>query len=316
MGSRCGLQLTSLWLRRRLRPELKLRQIFLPLALLIFFILECSTTQEEVARAPYGKFNSDEIVESSGLVKSRQFEDVFWTHNDHGDRARIFATTANGELIREVEILGAKNVDWEDIAADDAGHLYIGDFGDNRKKHKQLVIYVVKEPNPFESDSAPVLRRIHFSFPGQNDRKPKKKTFDCEALFWANGHLYCLTKHPRDNITKLYRFDLREDQDQQTLTKIAEFKIDGDVTSADASMDGRKLLVLCYQTIYLFEKPADSDNYLKGRFKRLPIVEKKTKEFASPVRTFFLATSRARSISCRNPFLKPAMPLIQTCRNK
>lgn len=232
--------------------------------------------REENLSAPHGRFSSAEISESSGLVKSRQFENVFWTHNDHGDRARIFATTAEGKLIREVKISGAQNVDWEDIAIDDAGQLYIGDIGDNRKKQQHRVIYVIKEPNPFESDSASVLKRIHFNFPEQKGGKLKKLKFDCEALFWANGNLYCLTKHSRERITKLYRFDFREDHHHQTVTEIAEFKIDGAVTSADASIDGDKLLVLCYEYIYLFEKPSDSDNYLAGKFKRIPITAGKS----------------------------------------
>jgi hypothetical protein len=254
----------------------RLRQIAGRVGLLIFFVLECSSTHEEITWKPFATFSSDEIVESSGLVKSRQFDGVFWTHNDRGDRARIFAVSANGNLIQEIEIRGAQNVDWEDIATDNSGRLYIGDFGDNRKKHQQRVIYVVKEPNPFESDFAPVLRRILFDFPARKNRQPKKNAVDCEALFWANGQLYCLTKHSQEKITRLYRFDLSEDVHHQTLTEIAEFKIDGAVTSADASIDGNKLLVLCYESIFLFEKPASSDNYLVGPFKRIPIPEKKS----------------------------------------
>lgn len=251
------------------RPKFYIAHI----CVLVFFVLACSSTHEEITWDPYGTFASGEIVESSGLVKSRQFDDVFWTHNDRGDKARIFATTAKGDLIKEVEIRGAQNVDWEDIATDNAGHLYIGDFGDNRKKQKQRVIYVVKEPNPFEADSAPVLRRILFDFPEQ--RQLQKKGFDCEALFWANENLYCLTKHSKDGITRLYKFDLGAG-DQQTVTEIAEFNIDGAVTSADASIDGNKLLVLCYESISLFEKPANNDNYLMGNFKRIPILRKKS----------------------------------------
>ena len=251
-----------------------MRRITTYLLQALVIILECPTTQGEIIWAPYGKFESNEIDESSGLVKSRQFENVFWTHNDRGDKARIFATTAEGDLIREVRISGANHVDWEDMTIDDAGHLYIGDFGNNRGKNKNdkenLTIYVIKEPNPLESDSASVLKRIHFKFPdAKGFRDSQNKKFDCEALFWANGNLYCLTKHRRDKITKLYRFAALQDNAHQILTKIGEFKIDGTVTSADASIDGTKLLVLCYEYVYLFEKPSNNDNYLAGKFKRI-----------------------------------------------
>lgn len=271
----------------------KLIKILLHLSLVILFMLVCSMRQDQIVWTPYGKFKSNKIVESSGLVKSRQFENVFWTHNDHGDEARIFATTAEGELIREVQISGAQNVDWEDIAIDNTGHLYIGDFGNNRKKQKQLTIYMLKEPNPRESGSVSVSKRIHFNFP---DRKgfpdSKKKKFDCEALFWANGHLYCLTKHPGDRITKLYRFGPLQDNTHQTLTKIAEFKIDGAVTAADASIDGSKLLVLCYEYIYLFEKPSNNDNYLAGKFKRILFAARKSEAICFAGSNIFLSNEQ------------------------
>jgi len=259
--------------RHPLLPEAPWRKILLILLPGFILLAGCSLMEDKATLTPYGQFRFDEIKESSGLVKSRQFENVFWTHNDHGDIARIFATTAEGELIREVQISGADHVDWEDIAADDAGHLYIGDFGDNRKKRKERTIYMLKEPNPFEPDSVFILKRIHFDFPDCKDNptstKNKKKMVDCEALFWANGHLYCLTKHRKERITKLYRFAPLRDNEYQILTKIAEFNIDGVVTAADASMDGGKLLLLCYDYIYLFEKPSHDDNYLAGQYKRI-----------------------------------------------
>jgi len=248
----------------------------LPFVLLLFLI-DCSMMREENFAQLHSRFSSGEITESSELLKSRQFEDVFWTHNDRGDRARIFAITSEGELIREVKISGAQNVDWEDMAIDDAGHLYIGDIGNDRGKNKDLTIYMLKEPNPFESEEAAVIKRIHFSFPDlPRFHKTKKEKVDCEALFWANGNLYCMTKYRHDGFTKLYRFDSIDTNTHQVLTKIAEFQIDGAVTSSDVSIDGNKLLVLCYEFIYLFEKPADSDNYLAGKFKRIPITAGKS----------------------------------------
>ncbi|MCG8604695.1 hypothetical protein MJD09_06815 [bacterium] len=211
-----------------------------------------------------------EIVESSGLVKSRQFNDVFWTHNDSQDYARIFAITSRGELIKDVKITGAENVDWEDVAIDDAGHLFIGDTGNNDNDRRDLAVYIVQEPNPYLSDSAVVVRRIPFRYPDQEGfPNPQNRNFDCEAIFWADGKLYALTKHRSDRRTKLYRFGSLEDESEQTLTKIGEFEIDGSVTSADVSVDGSQLLVLCYQYIYLFEKPSESDNYLAGSYKRI-----------------------------------------------
>ncbi|MFQ5865530.1 MAG: hypothetical protein ACE5IW_09910 [bacterium] len=238
--------------------------------LLLFLCNLILNAQEYLTWAPYGRFTEKAIDESSGFVKSRQFENVFWTHNDSGDKARIFATTAKGKLIRQIWIPAAKNIDWEDIAVDDSGHLIIGDFGNNMNKRKDLTIYVVEEPNPYESNYAKVVKRVPFQFPDQRDfPDPSCMNFDCEATFWANGHLYLLTKHRSDRKTKLYRFGSLESSQRQTLTVVGELDIDSAVTAADISSDGKHLLVLCYEYIYLFEKPEDSDNYLAGTSKRI-----------------------------------------------
>ena len=38
--------------------------------------------------------------------------------------------------------------DWENIAIDSAGHLYIGDIGNNDSKRDTLAVYEIDEPNP------------------------------------------------------------------------------------------------------------------------------------------------------------------------
>ena len=81
---------------------------------------------------PYAIIDSDEIVESSGLIKSKKYPGVFWTYNDSGDSARIFAISEDGKIVKPewfkfkgkykgVEVVNATHIDWEDIAADRAG---------------------------------------------------------------------------------------------------------------------------------------------------------------------------------------------------
>ncbi|MFO0950915.1 MAG: hypothetical protein U0835_07120 [Isosphaeraceae bacterium] len=63
-------------------------------------------------------------------MASRRHPGVFWVHNDSGNPPRLFAVRVDGSLIREYAVQ-APNVDWEDIAVDDEGHLYLGDIGNN-----------------------------------------------------------------------------------------------------------------------------------------------------------------------------------------
>src|SRR5689334_10296886 len=46
-----------------------------------------------------GKIESAEIKESSGLAASKCQPDVFWTHNDSGDEAFIFAVDKKGKKL-------------------------------------------------------------------------------------------------------------------------------------------------------------------------------------------------------------------------
>ena len=105
-----------------------------------------------------------EISESSGLVKSRTQRGVFWTHNDSGDRPRIFAIDAQGRLLGEFAVEGALARDWEDIAIDDAGNLYIGDVGNNANQRRDLVVYRVPEPDVGKDTNARVTGLLRYRY--------------------------------------------------------------------------------------------------------------------------------------------------------
>ena len=97
-----------------------------------------------------GRIDSDEITESSGIASSLCQPDVFWTHNDSGNDAFIFAINLKGNRLGTWRVTGARNDDWEDIASyrDTSGtcYLYIGDVGNNEGKRPDPRIYRVKEP--------------------------------------------------------------------------------------------------------------------------------------------------------------------------
>lgn len=93
-----------------------------------------------------------ELVESSGLAFSNRNKRYVWSHNDSGDRARLFAFDENGmasgvaELPRSVEA-----TDWEDMASFvDGGkpRLIVADSGDNHAKRESITLYVFDEPDP------------------------------------------------------------------------------------------------------------------------------------------------------------------------
>ena len=62
---------------------------------------------------------------STGIAASRRHAGVFWIHNDSGNPPALYAVRRDGSLIREYTV-AAPNLDWEDIAGDDEGRLYVG----------------------------------------------------------------------------------------------------------------------------------------------------------------------------------------------
>lgn len=228
---------------------------------------------------PIGRLDFTPIEESSGLVKSRKYPGVFWTHNDSGDSARIFAVTQNGKIIHPPEnidyqgilVSGAGNVDWEDIAADQKGNLILGDFGNNRNNRRNLTIYIIPEPDPEKEVAVKLKERICFNYPDQLEFPSRQKNFDAEAIFVAHGNIYLLTKHRSDKHTKLYRIDRHAKRRIQTLTLMDVFDIGGLVTAADVSIDGRRLIVLTYNAIWLFDQPDGSEHYFDGSISWSPI---------------------------------------------
>jgi len=228
---------------------------------------------------PYASLASRASIEPSGMVKSRRWPDLYWTLNDSGDEPRIFPVHRDGriflgedhEALDGIRIPDAVNVDWEDIAVDDAGHVIIGDIGNrDTNNRRDLCLYFVQEPHPGTARIS-VLKKVFFRYPDQTEWPSPVRNFDSEAIFWAHGKVYLLTKHRSDKHTKLYRFDSLNPFEMNVLTLLDEFDIQGQVTGADATPDGRQLAVLTYNAIWLFELNADGDKWFDGTIRWLPI---------------------------------------------
>src|SRR4029453_5639370 len=52
------------------------------------------------------------IQESSGLALSRRHPEVLWTHNDSGDRPRLYAVGADGRTLATRALAGVQARDW------------------------------------------------------------------------------------------------------------------------------------------------------------------------------------------------------------
>ena len=105
--------------------------------------------------------------------------------------------------VKTVKIENAKNTDWEELAEDET-YIYIGDFGNNSGKRKDLVIYRVNKIDLLGERDV-TADRIEFDFPEQIDFTGSGQTnFDCEAMVSIGDSLFLFTKNHGNLKTNLY----------------------------------------------------------------------------------------------------------------
>jgi hypothetical protein len=201
------------------------------------------------------------VRESSGIAASRTQPGVYWMHNDKGNPPMVYAISREGALLAEFHV-STTHDDWEDVAVDNDGNLYVGNIGNNNADREWLEVHRLKEPQPSNAgDGAPapsrslkVDRTWRLRFPGD--------PFDCESLFVSGAHGYVISKHADGAPAALYRFPLDGDDDV-TLERVAELPTRAPVTAADLSPDGGTLAVLSYGELCTF--PVAGDVSAAGR---------------------------------------------------
>lgn len=211
-----------------------------------------------------------------------------WTLNDSGDKSRLYVCDTDGNLKRKIKIKKAKNEDWEDITQDDAGHIYIGDFGNNRNRRKNLTIYKISTREALADDKVK-QEEITFRFEDQEKFPPKanKMFYDCESVIWYEGALYLFTKHRSFPMsTNVYKIP---DQPGEYVAKKLDTFYTGEakkgehrlydywVTAADISPDGRAIVLLSGNKMWLLTD-FDGEDFFGGRIREIPLGERTQKE--------------------------------------
>ncbi len=229
-----------------------------------------------------GRLDQPDLKESSGLVASRKYPGTYWSMNDSGHKPMLFAVDSKGKGIGCIGLTGARNIDWEDIAIDTDGVLYIGDFGNNSRKRKVLTIYSVGEPDPkTKSKTVPVKAKYHFGYPAGHG------PFDCEAMFVRKGWAYLITKEKPK--ARLYRVRLDPVLSAKGKTIRAEYlgllPNAQWVTAADICPAGRLIAVLSYLGVWVYQldKPIE-DLVADAKSTTQPAATTRTDAATRPVR--------------------------------
>ena len=213
----------------------------------------------KAARFKLGRITHKAIAESSGLAASRKHPGVFWTHNDSGNGPYLFAIHKDGQFVAEFPVTGGRNTDWEAVAADDQGHLYIADIGNNDLKRDRALVYRVDEPDP--AAAGPRGKGVSLRVNQVLRLKYPARPFDAESLFIHGGKGYLISKLINGKHAGVYRFDLAAPAgDAAPLEHVCDLPIRSPVTDASVSDDGQRLVVMTVTGPNLFPIAGDVAN--------------------------------------------------------
>ncbi|MEZ4251533.1 MAG: hypothetical protein R3B99_25245 [Polyangiales bacterium] len=165
-----------------------------------------------------------EIPEASGMVTSRFDDAIFWTHNDSGHAAELFAVHEDGTLVARVA-LDVTALDLEDLAAGPCGRddderacLYVGDFGDNDQQRASVRVHRLREPDPRVAvPMRSAVESMELAYPDG--------AHDTEAMVVdVAGEVWLFTKRPPHGRFRLYSAPFRPGE-RVTLTARGEVSL-------------------------------------------------------------------------------------------
>lgn len=214
-----------------------------------------------------GTFGDARLTEASGVATSVTEPGVFWSQNDRGNAAALFAYDSAGAPRGTVRVQGADNTDWEAIAIGPCASgacLYIGDVGDNYAARADVRVWRIQAPTTSAAVTEPATA-LRIIYPGG--------ARDIEAMWVApDTSIWFATKRPNPDASgklrpsQLYRVSgaawsgdaITTAELIDSLPIVPGTSVSRDwVTDASLSavMPGgrRRLAILTYGSVYVFD---------------------------------------------------------------
>ena len=195
------------------------------------------------------------IHESSGLAVSRQHTGRFWTHNDSGDSARLFAFDAQGRHLGVLHLVGVPAHDWEDMGSFQVkgrGYLFVGDVGDNSLSRSRYQLHIFAEPEQPQGQNH-LRQTLDFVY--------EDGPHNCEALAIDLARREFLLVEKRfASRSNVYRLPWNSTATDNPLVarRIGSISVPL-ATSMDISPDGLRAVVATYGAAYSFgREPQES----------------------------------------------------------
>lgn len=205
------------------------------------------------------------IPSSSGIAASANT--TVWTFNDNRGGPILYEISLDGKFDTSHIELVASKTDWEDITGDST-RLYVGDFGNNLNRRKNLVIFFVPKKGIVQSEFGSI--RFHYPDQKQFPPPPSNWNFDCEAFLHQGNSLYLFSKNlsnPNDGYAKMYR--LPNESGDYPAELIDSVYLNEPVTSAGISPDGKTVVLLTYFSLWVL-KDFPGNNFFEGKVFQFP----------------------------------------------
>jgi len=181
------------------------------------------------------------VTESSGLIF---YNGKLVTLNDSGNTPQLFEIdTVSLAITRTITLENAENVDWEDLTQD-AGFIYIGDFGNNLGNRTDLAVYKISKA-AFDASDSVTAEKIAFSYEDQTDFSGGQTSdWDAEAFVVYQGQLLIFTKQWQSNGTVAYEIPLTPGT--YSAKNLGSFPVGGLVTGATFNDISQALFLIGY----------------------------------------------------------------------
>lgn len=240
--------------------------------LLFALLLSAPTLAARWGSAEVAGLVTDQAMdEISGLAVSRTHPGKYWAINDSGNTAQLHLMDGSGQHQGSVDVTGAENVDWEDLASfelDGRHYLLIADTGDNGGIRQDLALHVFEEPADLTRPAA-LAWTVRFRWPDG----PR----DCEAAAVDPERGEVLLVSKKRVPAELFRVPLARSDEERVAEKIGTLpgieqpdardlarsplygRYRAQVTGADLSPNGRVLAVLNYRSIHFVVRGRGED---------------------------------------------------------
>ncbi|MBO9615549.1 MAG: PE-PGRS family protein [Dyadobacter sp.] len=193
------------------------------------------------------------IDEASGLAASATMPGYLWTIQDSGQPNSLYLISRDGKSIKEYNVPGSSNHDWEEVAVgpgpdNGISYAYIADIGNNNQPVTSTnTIYRIPEITGADgSFSQSALQKITFSYPDG----PR----DAEALIVdpVTKDIFVLSKEAQ---TYIYRLPFPQSTSETIVAeKVGVVPGVATATAGSISKDGSEMVVRTYFGVYYWKR--------------------------------------------------------------